>query len=1045
MPAPPASGVAPSLSTEGGKYPYAAAYLVKTRTAVLPRAIPSSGAVRPLVLAIDFATRAASPVAYRPLLGDRFYGAGPSLANYWAEASVGRLTLSGNVTDINPGVIAPVASGWLTASPSVSNNAGTFVSAVNDPNSIQGVDVANVTTLLRAAISYLDNTSFANVQFANYRRSATDNTITVIIVHPGYGQEDSGNTSDPYSHSAPFTPPIRTRDGSIVTDYMLVPSLQFYNDTEDNHGPAGWVTNLANDRLIGVGVIAHEMGHLLGLPDLYPTAQNTQGQVQADFSGVGVFDLMGYGMWGSPISAGRRAGTLLPAGSPPGTESPSHLSAWSRIELGWLVPEIVSRTQANLPLPAAETSLRAAKIYPNGPGDESQFFLLENRRPGVPGTQFDGGLPGSGMLVWRVDNFRMNQWRVSQANPLLRIPANNGDNTASYPHLALSVMEADLPDTVNFYLSPFFPHLVRPLPAESITAANAFLFGSPGDFFGAGRIFDRNGPGVTADLGSVVPRVGGANVTNTAPWTLHGVFDAGWRLVLEFVTDALSSIYNFTAELPFWKNFSVDVDPAVPLRHVLSFGFDNAGRTWVGTGDDGIWIYPIGAWKHLTLPLPARVQALAYEGGKGVMWVGTSNALERVEGDRFLTPSISAPGGINVQSMLIDRAGKKWVVSGPLAGVLPGLIGGANLNVVYETTTGTQNLLPNLNLRMFRIGQATGGLEGGEVITCLAFDNNVVSQVPTDPIRFKDLLYLGTSKGRVFRNAPSDNSMLISSLYNDPALFDTQLRFDEMAMPTPSPNYIYGMTVDRNGTLWISTDRGLLPCDRGEGFRGNIPGINYNRGTSYFNPFDMFGNGWDPGHTTANDNLVGNGRGQGNPGYLGLPVDIYSGGIVTTNGIVPTGVTLQQPDLLSDVIWVSHGAPNDNAEVGGGAERIDVSAMTNNAIPRVAGWHEHARTVFTQSLTIPRGPGIVKSPTVAISDLICAAGDGGFNVWFGTKKSGAIRFGSGAALTLDRALYLNAEAVAVVKVSDENVPGDVSVLSVTVSSSASTPITVPVT
>ncbi|HEY5996626.1 MAG TPA: hypothetical protein VIU29_06360, partial [Candidatus Deferrimicrobiaceae bacterium] len=286
VPAPPASVIAPRLSTDGGKYPYAPAYLVKTRTAVRPQAIPSLGTVRPLVLAIDFATRAASPVAYRPLLGDRFYGAGASLASYWAETSVGRLTVSGSVADINPGVIAPAASGWLTASPSASNNTGTFNSPVSDPNSIQGVSVGNVEAMLRSAIAYLDNTSFANVQFRNYRRSPTDNTLTVIIVHPGYGQEDSGNSSDPYSHSAPLTQPIPTRDGSVVTDYTLVPSLQFYNDTEDNHGAAGWITNIANDRLIGVGVIAHEMGHLLGLPDLYPTAAGDQGQALADYSGV---------------------------------------------------------------------------------------------------------------------------------------------------------------------------------------------------------------------------------------------------------------------------------------------------------------------------------------------------------------------------------------------------------------------------------------------------------------------------------------------------------------------------------------------------------------------------------------------------------------------------------------------------------------------------------------------------------------------------------------------------------------------------------------
>jgi M6 family metalloprotease-like protein len=988
VPVPPASMSAPRLSTQGGKYPYSAAYLVKTRTAVRPAAIPSVGTVRPLVLMIDFATRAASPVATPAAFADLLFGTGQSLRNYWAEVSGGAFGVSGSVADINPGVLTPSPNGWLRPTLGASAAGGVFNATINDPVSIAGrssVTVANIEALLRGAVAYLDNATFAGANFSQYRAPGTNVISQVIIVQPSYGQEDSGDSSDTYSHSAPLAEPIITSDNSVITEYQIVPALQYYNDPSPpapliNH-TGGWTTDL-NDRLIGVGVVAHEMGHLLGLPDLYPVAPDTPDLALADYSGVGVFDLMGYGMWGSPLSAGRKPGTVF-TGTQPGTESPSHLSAWSKIELGWFNPTIVARTASGLALPAAETALAAYKIYPNGPGDDTQFFLVENRQPGAGGTLFDGGLPGSGALVWRVDNAKMAAWRRASTNPLLRPPVNN-DNTASYPHLALSVMEADLPDFANFPASPFIPHLVRPLPDNSVTDLNAYFFGSAGDYFGAGSRFDRSHP------------VDGPNLTNAAPWTLRSALDVGWQLVLDFLANA----FNFVAELPYWRNFTLIPGQSADLSQsaVLTYGFDNSGRSWIGTANDGIWIYAINTWTHLLPTASSRVQAMVYDGSGTVMWVGTDRSLERVQSGRFLPAVATFPPALNVKQLLIDRQSKKWVLSG----------GGAALNVVYDTSSEANVLQQAVESRLFR--GATAGMAPGEAITCMVLDNNIVSADPTDPLPFKDTLYLGTNQGRIYRNARADNGAVLFPLYTadgiiDPVFFSSTLRFEEMPLPAPTPSAIFGMTVDDAGTLWVSTNLGVLTYDRGE--HHGAPGL------SHFNPYDLTGDG----------NLVAF------RGYIPVPAQF------TGVNILPTGMAHQRNGQDNGVVWLAYGdSVSPTSQTGGGAERFDVGAFANRSIPRVGAWYDVGRSFFTRDELVPRGPGVLKGGT-AFSDLIGAFGDGGFNIWFGTKDAGAIRFGSGASMTLDRDIYLNESAIATVTVLDENAVEN----SVTITVSSSVP------
>jgi hypothetical protein len=125
-----------------------------------------------------------------------------------------------------------------------------------------------------------------------------------------------------------------------------------------------------------LGVYAHELGHDLGLPDLYDTDGSTEG--------IGVWDIMSTGSWN---------------GSPRGT-SPAHFGAWCKIKLGWINPVVATAPLLGQTIDDAETNRQAFKlpvrtITPS----EEEYFLVENRQR----TGFDAALPSSGLLIWHVD------------------------------------------------------------------------------------------------------------------------------------------------------------------------------------------------------------------------------------------------------------------------------------------------------------------------------------------------------------------------------------------------------------------------------------------------------------------------------------------------------------------------------------------------------------------------------------------------------------------------------------------------------------------
>ena len=122
-----------------------------------------------------------------------------------------------------------------------------------------------------------------------------------------------------------------------------------------------------------VGVFCHEFGHMLGLPDLYDTTNRSHG--------VGAWCVMGAGSWNDDGL------------------TPAHFCAWAKVRLGWLRPKVV-RAADSLMLDPVEAPHKGDvhRLWTGG-GVHQEYFLLENRQL----IGFDRKLPGSGLLIWHID------------------------------------------------------------------------------------------------------------------------------------------------------------------------------------------------------------------------------------------------------------------------------------------------------------------------------------------------------------------------------------------------------------------------------------------------------------------------------------------------------------------------------------------------------------------------------------------------------------------------------------------------------------------
>ncbi|MCH8837667.1 MAG: M6 family metalloprotease domain-containing protein, partial [Candidatus Marinimicrobia bacterium] len=207
-----------------------AAQLPDTMLAVLP------------VLCMQYADVEAEewpiPLMQEQLFGE--WGSG-SMRDYYLETSYGALEVTGDVI------------GWIPM-------AGDSEYYERDPNGFSG---PNTYELLTDALAAVDSA----VDFAKYDLDNDGTVDFMVFIHSGTGGEYGG--SGIWSHSwalsalggQVFTTNDTTPNGTsvVVNGYVIQPAVD----------PQGTME--------AIGVFCHELGHALGLPDLYDRDSSSEG------------------------------------------------------------------------------------------------------------------------------------------------------------------------------------------------------------------------------------------------------------------------------------------------------------------------------------------------------------------------------------------------------------------------------------------------------------------------------------------------------------------------------------------------------------------------------------------------------------------------------------------------------------------------------------------------------------------------------------------------------------------------------------------------
>lgn len=215
---------------------------------------------------------------------------------------------------------------------------------------------------------------------------------TVFFYYAGYGSADSDTKTiwphqSDYQYYTYYGYKTLIFDGVKVGPYACANELKGVNPQTNRQpwkdGSEPWVD--------GIGTFVHEYGHVLGLPDLYDT----------EYSGgvvtPGDWDVMAQGCY-------NLNGCVPPL-----------YSAYEQWVCRWLeFDDAKDATHYDLKTLGAEDASAVRIRIPmtdSGLTFQSEYFVLEAR----DNSGWDASLPGSGMMVWRI-NYKKNLWTNNSVN-----------------------------------------------------------------------------------------------------------------------------------------------------------------------------------------------------------------------------------------------------------------------------------------------------------------------------------------------------------------------------------------------------------------------------------------------------------------------------------------------------------------------------------------------------------------------------------------------------------------------------------------------------
>ena len=228
----------------------------------------------------------------------------------------------------------------------------------------------------------------SEIDFSKYDWNNDGKVDFVYVVYAGKGQADGGsaNTIWPHSYdieSSRYYGNCTYSESQCKFDGKLVHAYAMSNE-------------LSESSLAGVGIICHEYGHVIGLPDHYDTDYSTNFDNSLT---PNEWDVMDGGSYNG------------------GIHCPPNYNAWEKAFCGWYTPANLGSDGQNLELKALGTDGYAAYQI-NASGNQqavttnnSLNYYIENRQQ----QGWDTYLPYHGLLIWKV-NYNKSMWEENAPN-----------------------------------------------------------------------------------------------------------------------------------------------------------------------------------------------------------------------------------------------------------------------------------------------------------------------------------------------------------------------------------------------------------------------------------------------------------------------------------------------------------------------------------------------------------------------------------------------------------------------------------------------------
>ena len=315
----------------------------------------ASGAQKTLVLLVSFSN---IQIQYTESeWSNALFGtSGKTVRTYYQE-------VSGNKLDIVP------------ASESYGTSGDGVVSVIlpySHPNTDNNTDSRNLQLAkdaLTAANGYVNYADFDS----NHDGYISTSELHIVTVAAGYERSFGAATPSVWAHHASLY-------GAVPPP--VLDGVRLCNSTY--HGAYVQIGEIHADHMATIGAVCHELGHDLGLPDLYDTDKSN-----GESYGVGYYSLMGSGSWGYDYYM---------YGDNPGA-TPTHLDAWSKIQLGFVTPTVA----ANPGSYAVRSMVGGYNVIKINTAVPAEYFLIEYRV--ING--FDQGLSCyngyDGIAIWHID------------------------------------------------------------------------------------------------------------------------------------------------------------------------------------------------------------------------------------------------------------------------------------------------------------------------------------------------------------------------------------------------------------------------------------------------------------------------------------------------------------------------------------------------------------------------------------------------------------------------------------------------------------------